>query len=212
MELYNFHFANLKNKRLNYNQFTNTYNCPSGIMNHHNYPSCKVFIENLMNSRNQNQSIIIETGTMSFNNDEIDNENSINSTLLFNNIVCKYGGILFSCDINKDKIDAINEKIVSHSIKLINMDSLEFLANLANNLKDKNVILNIYLDTYDKNKKDIENANHCIKEYNIIKPYLTKGSQILINNATNHSFAVLIKNVLPYENLVIDKSQLLYVF
>ena len=94
MELYNFHFANLKNKRLNYNQFTNTYNCPSGIMNHHNYPSCKVFIENLMNSRNQNQSIIIETGTMSFNNDEIDNENSINSTLLFNNIVCKYNYIL----------------------------------------------------------------------------------------------------------------------
>jgi len=213
MELYNFHFANLKNKRLNYNQFTNTYNCPSGIMNHHNYPSFKVFIENLMNNnKNQNPLVIIETGTMSINNDESDHENTTKSTLLFNNIVSKYGGILFSCDINKDKIDAINEKIVSHNIKLINADSLEFLANLANNLKDKNVILNIYLDTYDKNKKDIENANQCIKEYNIIKPYLTKGSQILINNANNDNFAVFIMNILPRENLVIDKYQLLYVF
>jgi hypothetical protein len=103
MELFNFHFANLKNKQLNYNHFTNVYNCSSGIMNHHNYPSCKVFIENLLKTSINTQLIIMETGTMSINKQD-DNENSINSTLLFNNIVSKYGGILFSCDIDKNKI------------------------------------------------------------------------------------------------------------
>lgn len=211
MELFNFHFANLKNKQLNYNQFTNIYNCSSGIMHHHNYPSCKIFIENLLKTSINTQLIIIETGTMSINKQD-DNPNSINSTLLFNNIVSKYGGILFSCDIDKNKIDDINKTIVSQNLQLINMDSIIFLSNIIQNLKDKKVILHLYLDAYDKNKTDIQNANQCINEYNIIKPYLIPGSQILINNAINETFINLIKKVLPNDKLIIDKYQLLYVF
>lgn len=211
MELFNFHFANLKNKKLNYNQFTNTYDCSSGIMNHINYPSFKVFIENLMNTTyfNNKQLVIVETGTMAIDNN---NDNSINSTLLFNNIVSKYGGVLLSCDNDKNKLEAIKNKINSSNLQLINADSILFFTDLASKLKDKDVILHIYLDTYDKNKTDIQNANQCINEYNIIKPHLTKGSQILINNAINENFITLIKKVLPNDNLVIDKYQLLYVF
>ena len=219
MELFNFHFANLKNKQLNYNHFTDTYNCPSGITTHINYPSFKVFIKNIMNivhsNKNKKQLIIIETGTMDINDDNNDN-NSINSTLLFNNIVSKYGGILFTCDKDKNKIDNVATKVVSHNLRPINMDSIIFLASLVHNIKTneiyKTINVHLYLDTYDKNKTDIQNANQCINEFNIIKPYLREGSQILINNAINEEFIALIKKELPNDKLVIDKNQLLYVF
>jgi hypothetical protein len=221
MELFNFHFANLKNKQLNYNQFTNTYNCPSGITTHHNYPSFKVFIENMMKTvhvnKHKKQLIIVETGTMAiYDDDDNNNENSVNSTLLFNNIVSKYGGILFTCDKDKNKIDEIAKKVVSHNLRPINMDSIVFLTSLVHNLKTndtyKTINIHLYFDTYDKNKTDIQNANQCINEFNIIKPYLREGSQILINNAINEEFITLIKKELPNDKLVIDKNQLLYVF
>ena len=210
MELFNFHFANLKNKQLSYNQFTNTYDCSSGIKNHNFYPSFKVFIENLVKNENKKQLIIIETYFV--NNDNT--ENDVNSTVLFNNIVSKYGGILFSC--NKINNNDNNAKINSQNIRYINMDSVIFLDSLTVNLKHndtyKNVFLNIYLNTYNKNKSSIENANHYINEYKAIKPYLSNGSQIIINTFNDDNFTSLIKKEFPNNNLIFDKNQLIYLF
>jgi len=213
MELFNFHFNNLKIKQLDYNQFSDTYNCPSGIKNHIYYPSFKRFFQNMINDIKGNQLLIIETGCTSFNDDD---ENDIQSTVLFNNLVSKYGGIFFTCDKNKNKIDNITKKIISHNIRPINMDSVLFfdslIVNLKNNDKLKRVIIHIYLNNYDKNKSYVQNANQCINEYITIQPYLTKGSQIIINTYNDDNFTSLIKKELPNDKLIIDKEHLLYLF
>jgi len=213
MELFNFHFNDLKIKQLDYNQFSDIYNCPSGIKNHIYYPSFKKFFQNMIKDIKNNQLIIVEIGSTSFNDDD---ENDIKSTILFNNVVSKYGGIFFTCDIDKNKINDINKKIVSHNIRPINMDSVLFFNSLIINFKNndnfKNIILHIYLNSYDKNKSYIQNANQCINNYIIIHPYLNKGSQIIINTHNDDNFTSLIKKELPNDKLIIDKEHLLYLF
>lgn len=217
MELFKYHFESLDNKILYYNPFEDTYNNDEvGINQHIIYPTFKKFIEELMKNYTSSTNII-EIGTTDIN--KTNSIYDINSTYLFDNIIRKYGGHFWTCDIDNEKIEAITPKLCPGSCA-INTDSILFLNTWSSKLPDFSA--NIYLDSVNYSESSFVNANRCYNEYLTIKPALKSNSLLLINNAPSNEY--ILKNNKKYNNsifiekevkhsLILDhKYQLLYKF
>jgi hypothetical protein len=120
---------------------------------------------------------IIETGTAA---------HGTTSTYLFDKYVSKYGGHLWSVDINPDTKKKA-ESFMGPNTTLITKDSVEFLSTW---FKIHNIKVDVvYLDSYDivwENPEDA--AIHGLKEYAAIKPAIGKDTLLLIDDTPNHEY------------------------
>ena len=182
MELFKYHFEQLENKTLYYNPFDDTYN-NNGVKQHVAYPTFKKFIEELMKNYNSSTNIL-EVGTAASTEKNI-GLYDVNSTYLFDNIVRKYGGHFWTCDIDNDKIEAITPKLCPASCA-ITTDGMLFLHTWSTKLPDLSA--NVYLDTCDISEPYLINANKCYNEYISIKSALNKDSLLLINNSPSVNY------------------------
>jgi len=216
MELFKYHFENLENKSLYHNPFEDTYN-NDGIKQHLLYPTFKKFIEELMKNYNSSTNIL-EVGTASINNDI--GIYDVNSTYLFDNIVRKYGGHFWTCDIDNDKIEDISYKLCPASCA-INSDGMLFLHTWSTKLP--NFSANVYLDSCYISDSYIVNANKCYNQYIAVKSALKNNSLLLINNSPSIDYitnnynekkncSTFIKKDIDNSYLLEQKYQLLYKF
>lgn len=140
-----------------------------GTPRHVNYPSFKNVFQELMKIK---EAVIIETGS-SFS--------GIKSTNLFDSYVKKYGGRLYSVDINAQLLQQIRTE-VSEATELVCDDSVEFLRDFASNYPSVKPNL-VYLDSMDIDWLSPEPSEiHGFNEFLAVKPLFEKGSLLLIDD------------------------------
>ena len=115
---------------------------------------------------------IIETGTAAY---------GTASTYLFDAYVQKYGGHLWTVDINPSCSHAVKEN-VSPNTTVITDDSVAFLHKWVKDHPDERIDL-VYLDSYDLDFANPDPAGiHGLNEFNAILPALKTGSLLLIDD------------------------------
>jgi len=98
------------------------------------------------------------------------------STILWDKFVNLFGGNVFSVDLNQQAVDETNNK-TSDKTEVICSDSLLYLPFLTIPIDF------LYLDSYDVDfLNPLPSAEHHLKEFNIVKHLLQKGSIILIDD------------------------------
>ena len=106
------------------------------------------------------------------------------STLLFDDFVNYYDGIVYTVDIDKEACEKC-ERITSSKVKVHNGDSVEFLWNFD---YDKDIDL-VYLDSYDIVMSNTQTAHpsmlHHIKELCAIIGKLKPGTIVLVDDNMN---------------------------
>jgi hypothetical protein len=116
---------------------------------------------------NKESYTIVETGCAA---------HGTQSTLLWDRFVNNFQGTLRSVDLNKKAVDFTNTKL-SEKSKVICSDSLLYLPTLESEIDF------LYLDSYDVDFLDpLLSAEHHLKEFNLVKHLLHKGSVILIDD------------------------------
>jgi hypothetical protein len=105
------------------------------------------------------------------------------STLLFDDFINYYDGVVFTVDIDKEACEKCDD-ITSSKVKVHNGDSVEFLWNLS----PMNIDL-VYLDSYDIEMGNTETAHpsmlHHMKELCAIIGKLKTGTIILVDDNLN---------------------------
>lgn len=120
-----------------------------------------------LNKQNRNHYTIVETGC---------GTGGTKSTLLWDKFVNHTGGKVLSVDLNANSVKISNE-LTSNKTKVTHSDSLDYLPTLTDKIDF------LYLDSYDANFLDpLPSAEHHLKEFNIVKHLLHKGSIILIDD------------------------------
>ena len=115
---------------------------------------------------------IIETGTAA---------HGTASTYLLDAYVKKYGGHLWTVDINPACSQAVKPN-VSENTTVITGDSVTFLHQWVKEHPDEQIDL-VYLDSYDLDFSDPTPAGiHGLKEFNAILPALKRESLLLIDD------------------------------
>lgn len=123
---------------------------------------------------------IIETGSTRNPNNWKDG----NSGVLFSEFVKCYGGFVRSVDINKEAVDAANQFIDPLYHKSFCSDSVKWLSSLD----DLESVDLFYLDSMDvKWTNDVDSAEHHLKEFRIIEPFLSKGKIVAIDDNSKFS-------------------------
>lgn len=169
MDLFEYHFSQIKNGNLFLNNNEFEMFSGQGEQYHINYLTFKELFKNMLEIKEPN---IIETGIAS---------SGTYSTYLFNEYIKKYGGKLWSVDTNKNLIE-INENNMCPGTKLIHDDSVTFIKEWVKNNHDKQVNV-AYLDSYDLDWYDYNlSAQHGLNEYISLQPVLKKNSLLLIDD------------------------------
>jgi len=173
MELFDAHFQKQNiGGNLHYCDATSDYKmfretCEIDQMHHICYLTFQEFFKKLVKINEPN---IIETGTAAW---------GTNSTYLFNDYVRKFGGRFWTVDINQET----SNKVMPHmcpATTVVTDDSVSFL----NDWCQKGMTANaVYLDSYDLDfSNPVPSANHGLKEYYAIRPCLSAGSILLIDD------------------------------
>lgn len=173
MELLEYHFSNLSGN-LYFNEKNNTYEMFSheGKPMHLNYLTFRELFRQMNKQPNLN---ILESGISSA---------GTYSTYLFNEYVKKYGGHLWSVDINKNLID-INQGNMCPATKLICDDSVSFFSKWSQSNKADV----IYLDSWDLNWYDPHPAAmHGLNEYLSLLPSYKKNTLLLIDDSPSSPY------------------------
>lgn len=174
-------------------------------MGHRKHSFRKIF--ELLESKQKNFYTIVETGCARIKDNFLGDGMS---TVLFDEFVNFYDGIVFSVDKDKNHCNLANsltsdKTIVHHS------DSVAFLWNLH---IDRDIDL-IYLDSYDINfNKPHPSMLHHLKEFCAVLPKLKSGCVVAIDdNKANCGKGYYIKEFMQNINKkpVIDDYQLIYV-
>ncbi len=170
MELFEYHFNKLDGN-LYYNEENDKYEMFSnnGIRKHINYLTFKELFKNIC-TLELKSPIIVETGIAS---------HGTKSTYLFNEYIRKYGGRLWSVDINNELV-ANTQRYMCPGSTLVCDDSINFINKWINNNLKSDII---YLDSYDL---DIYNPTpsgiHGLNEYKAILPSIKKNTLLLIDD------------------------------
>ena len=140
-----------------------------GIPKHINYLTFKELFKNMSLIKDP---IILESGIASA---------GTQSTYLFNEYVRKYGGKLWSVDINQDLVIK-NEGNMCPATTLVCDDSVSFFNKWINN--HNNVQANvIYLDSWDLDfYNPIPSGQHGLNEYKALLPTIKKNTLLLIDD------------------------------
>jgi len=184
MELFKFHFDNLKERS-----------------NHYSYPYFYKFVEKLMKPEIFPSSIIVEIGI----------GNSNRSTIIFDAIANKYNGNFIICDNNQDNINKLTNKLGTRT-QIINETTIMFIYNLVTYIKAnenfKTSKIHVHLNMYDTNLTDIENANIYLNCYYIAKSLFISGSQLLVNTNNNEKLITILKKEIPCDyHIDINENQ-----
>jgi hypothetical protein len=111
---------------------------------------------------------IIETGTSAWGTD---------STRLWDSYIRVFGGSLNSVDIRREASRRLKWQLSKKSCLLVN-DSVDFLSNESNQPADL-----YYLDSWDLDLSNpLPSAQHCLREFIAIAPFLKTGTLILIDD------------------------------
>jgi hypothetical protein len=170
MELLEYHFSNLSGN-LYFDTDNNTYEMFSGkgTPMHLNYLTFKELFKN-MNGRRDLK--ILETGIASA---------GTMSTYLFNEYVRKYGGRLWSVDINQSLVNG-HQGNMCPATTLVCQDSVKFLSDWVKFNPETPADV-VYLDSWDL---DWYNPNpaaqHGLNEYLAVLPALKNNSLLLIDD------------------------------
>ena len=170
MELMEYHFSNLTGN-LFYDNNKNTYEMFSNVGNqmHLNYLTFRELFKNL---NNRKDLIFLETGIASA---------GTSSTYLFNEYIKKYGGRLWSVDINNNLVE-INKGNMCPGTTLVCADSVGFLSNWCQENKNLNADV-IYLDSWDIDWYNPHPAAlHGLNEYLALLPCIKKNTLLLIDD------------------------------
>lgn len=134
----------------------------------------QLIFEYLLSSK-EKDFYIIETGTIRNPNNWKDG----NSGFLFSELVKIHGGFVKSVDIDQSAVDTANNFIDPKFYKSYCSDSVEWLKNQS----DLDKIDLFYLDSYDVEWVDDEpSADHHLKEFRVIEPYLKSGSIVAVDD------------------------------
>ncbi len=137
-------------------------------------------IMELLEFKSKDFYTIVETGC--YRAVSIDGDG--HSTLLFDDFVNYYDGIVFTVDIDKKACDKC-ERVTSSKVRVHNGDSVEFLWNFD---YEKDIDL-VYLDSYDIVMSNTETAHpsmlHHIKELCAIIGKLKLGAIVLVDDNLN---------------------------
>lgn len=118
---------------------------------------------------------IIETGTVRKPNNWKDG----NSGFLFAEFVEKFGGFVKSVDIDQSAVDAANSFVDNRYYRSFCSDSVKWLSE-QNDLSSIDLF---YLDSWDVEwSNDEPSADHHLKEFKTIEPYLVKDSVVAIDD------------------------------
>lgn len=136
------------------------------------------------------EPVIVETGTY---REENNYEGDGCSTLLFDQYVAAYGGILWSVD-NEQKACDLALSATDHAI-VVCQDSVEFLASLEGKVDL------LYLDSYNITdwNRDCEPAAHHLKELFAARHCLKPGTLVVIDD-----------NIVTPEGKRLGKGRLVY--
>ena len=111
---------------------------------------------------------IIETGTSAWGTD---------STRLWDSYIRIFGGSLISVDIRREASCRLKWQLSKKSCLVVN-DSVDFLSNESNQPADL-----YYLDSWDLDLSNpLPSAQHGLREYIAIAPFLKTGTLILIDD------------------------------
>ena len=126
--------------------------------------------------------LILETGCLrKINNFAGDGQ----STLIFDNYT-QYrgnGSKLFSVDISEDNV-SLCKSIVSKDVYLENEDSIKFISNFQNKLKNHEKLSLLYLDSFDVNwDYPFESSAHHLKELTASIPYINNKTLVVVDDA-----------------------------
>ena len=128
----------------------------------------------LLNQKSTNFSII-ETGTLRNPNNLVDGQ----SARLFTEFVDLQGGQVRSVDIDPVACSNARQHIVSDRFSVTASDSVAWLAQQT----DLEQVDLFYLDSWDVDwGNDTASADHHLKEFQIIKPYLHAGTVVAIDD------------------------------
>ena len=141
-----------------------------GRYGHHiNYTSFRSAFQEISKMKNP---IIIETGSSRW---------GVNSTILFDAYIRKYGGRFWSVDIHKPTIDMLSGYVCPATTMVCN-DSVSFLTDWVREHPGEQANF-VYLDSWDVDWRAPEPAEkHGLSEFHAIKPALKSGSVLLIDD------------------------------
>lgn len=177
MDLLESHFANIKDGNLWYDDATGTGTGTytmfggTGASRHHVcYQTFKEFFRLLLESPRKCPNIL-ETGTASW---------GTSSTFLLDAYVRKYGGRLWTCDINPE-VSRRAGMLTCPGTTLVTKDSVQFLQEWCRACPG--AAAHVYLDSYDLDWYDPNPSGlHGLKEYLAVRPALQENSLLLIDD------------------------------
>lgn len=118
---------------------------------------------------------IIETGTLR----AIDAWKDGQSARLFTEFVDAYGGDVRSVDIDSDACEMSRSLLTSRNFSVTCSDSVSWLQEIT----DLDQVDLFYLDSWDvKWKDDTPSAQHHLREFQVIEPYLTPNTIVAIDD------------------------------
>ena len=168
MDVFESHFSNITGN-LYYDSETDTYEMFSnrGVSKHINYLTFQRLFKSMQGLKSP---LIVESGIASA---------GTRSTYMFNEYVRKYGGRLWSVDINRDLVDN-NAGNMCPATTLVHGDSVQFFNDWASENKKADVI---YLDSYDLDFYNPDPSGmHGLAEYNALKTSIQKGTLMLVDD------------------------------
>ena len=131
----------------------------------------------LLLAQKENNFKIIETGTLR----KVDNWKDGQSARLFTEFVRVVGGSVRSVDIDPEACKEAHNFLQHPEFTVTCSDSLNYLSSLTD-LTDIDLF---YLDSYDvKWDNDTPSAEHHLKEFKIIEPFLKPGCIVAIDDNT----------------------------
>lgn len=134
----------------------------------------KIMFELLLKNKTSD-FLIIETGTLRNPGNWKDGQ----SARLFTEFVEFHGGQVRSVDIDPIAVDNANRALTSNSFQAYCSDSVAWLQDQT----DLSQVDLFYLDSWDvKWKDDTLSAEHHLKEFQSIEPYLRSGSIVAIDD------------------------------
>lgn len=134
----------------------------------------QLIFECLLSSK-EKDFFIVETGTIRNPNNWKDG----NSGFLFSELVRLHGGFVKSVDIDQNAVNTANNFVNPKFYKSYCSDSVEWLTK-QDNLENIDLF---YLDSYDVEwANDEPSADHHLKEFIVIEPFLTPGTIVSIDD------------------------------
>jgi len=132
------------------------------------YHTMKLSLELLIKNNTNKPSTIVETGCST--------NQGTKSTTLWDMFVNKYGGNVYSVDLNKHAVLQANQ-MTSDNTLVTCKDSVEYLQTFTQPIDF------LYLDSYDVDfSNPLPSAQHHLNEFNAVKHLLHKGSIVLIDD------------------------------